>query len=194
MKNNLQIVSSLLSLPDQDGAARHLDRSMRESRDRIRSMALIHEQLYRSDDLARVDFAEYVERLVQSLVRSHGERGRAVRFELEVPARPLELDRAIPCGMIVNELVANALEHAFPDGDGRVRIEFHNGREGRLEVSDDGVGLPEGFSAETSRSLGLRLVEALAGQLGGDLRLESDAGTRAVVTLRSEPAEEAAQA
>ena len=187
VKNNLQIVSSLLNLPESAGDSARLDRSIRESRDRIRSMALIHEQLYRSDDLARVDFAEYVERLLDSLVRSHGEIGKAVEFEVDVASEPLELDRAIPCGMIVNELVANALEHAFPEGAGRVRIAFANGRQGRLEVRDDGVGLPEGFAA--GGTLGLRLVEALAGQLGGDLVLESDAGTRAVVTLRGESEE-----
>ena len=193
VKNNLQIVSSLLSLPESEGGSSHLDRSMRESRDRIRSMALIHEQLYRSDDLARVDFAEYVERLLDSLVRSHGERGKAVEFEVEVSSPPLELDRAIPCGMIVNELVANALEHAFPGAPGRVRIAFENGRQGRLEVRDDGVGLPDGFQAGATRTLGLRLVEALAGQLGGELRLETEAGTRATVTLRGSAGEAEAQ-
>ncbi len=178
VKNNLQIISSLLNLQGEELEDADAERRFRESQNRIRSMALIHEQLYRSPDLSGIDFSEYVERLVQHIVNSYGPQAHRVESRLEIEARPLSLDCAIPCGMIVNELVANAIEHAFPDGAGTVSVRFRSD-DGRrhLEVRDDGVGLPPELDPEQAATLGLRLVTALARQLGGEYLFEVEGGT-----------------
>ncbi len=178
VKNNLQIISSLLNLQGEELEDADAARRFRESQNRIRSMALIHELLYRSDDLSGIDFAEYVERLVQHIVNSYGPQAHRVESRLEIEARPLSLDCAIPCGLIVTELVANAIEHAFPDGAGTVSVRFRSD-DGRrhLEVRDDGVGLPPELDPEQAATLGLRLVTALARQLGGEYLFEVEGGT-----------------
>jgi PAS domain S-box-containing protein len=183
VKNNLQIISSLLNLQGGELEDPLTERRFRESQNRIRSMALIHELLYRSEDLTRIDFAEYLDQLVHHVVRSYGPAGQAVRSELSIEPEAMSLDCAIPCGLIVTELVANAIEHAFPEGSGSVAVSFgtENGRH-RLSVADDGVGFSQGFDPEQSDSLGLRLVSALAHQLGGELEVVGDAGTRFTIT------------
>ena len=178
VKNNLQIISSLLNLQEGELDDTLTERRFRESQNRIRSMALIHELLYRSEDLTRIDFAEYLDQLVHHVVRSYGPAGQAVRAELAVEPETMSLDCAIPCGLIVTELVANAVEHAFPERRGTVAVAFRteNGRH-RLSVADDGVGLPPEIDPERSESLGLKLVAALARQLGGELELAVEGGT-----------------
>ena len=182
VKNNLQIISSLLNLQGSELEDPLTERRFRESQNRIRSMALIHELLYRSENLDRIDFAEYLDQLVHHVVRSYGPAGQAVRPELSVEPEAMSLDCAIPCGLIVTELVANAVEHAFPEGGGSVAVGFRteNGRH-RLSVADDGVGLPAGIDPRRSDSLGLKLVAALAGQLGGELEVAVDRGTEFTV-------------
>jgi len=181
VKNNLQVISSLLHLQSkhvEDDDARAL---FAESQSRIRSMALIHERLYQSDDLAQVDFAAYLEGLTEHLFRSYNVRSDTVTLQLDTDAGPLSVDRAIPCGLIVNELVSNAIKHAFPDDRaGTIRVAYmQNDREARLVVADDGVGAPEDFDAEQSDSLGLRLVRGLVQQLNGALTLPSPSRSRA---------------
>jgi PAS domain S-box-containing protein len=178
VKNNLQIISSLLNLQGGELEDPLTQRRFRESQNRIRSMALIHELLYRSEDLTRIDFAEYLDQLVHHVVRSYGPAGQAVRPDLSVESETMSLDCAIPCGLIVTELVANAIEHAFPERGGTVAVSFRteNGRH-RLRVTDDGIGLPGEIGPERSESLGLKLVAALARQLGGELELTVDKGT-----------------
>ncbi|MDH3524814.1 MAG: HAMP domain-containing protein [Acidobacteriota bacterium] len=187
VKNNLQIVSSLLRL--QEGDMEGPNRDLRESQNRIRSMALIHEHLYQSPDLANIDFSAYVEELVKNLLASYGERGERVRAEVTVLTCPLSLDTAIPCGMIVNELVANALEHAFDAGGGTLWISYgpRNGHH-ELRVADDGRGLPADFDLTGGHSLGLRLVSALTTQLGGELAYASSP-RRTEFTMRFRPPE-----
>ncbi len=115
-------------------------------------------------------------------MRSYGRSGQSVSPTLEIEPEPMSLDCAIPCGLIVTELVANAVEHAFPEGRGSVAVRFRteNGRH-RLSVADDGVGLPDGLDPDRSSSLGLRLVAALTRQLGGELELKVDGGTEFTV-------------
>ena len=183
VKNNLQIISSLLNLQEGELEDTLTERRFRESQNRIRSMALIHELLYRSEDLTRIDLAEYLDQLVHHVVRSYGPAGQAVRADLSIEPGAVDLDSAIPCGLIVTELVANAIEHAFPEGGGSVAVSFRteNGCH-RLAVADDGVGLPPEIDPERSDSLGLKLVTALARQLGGELELSVDRGTEFAVT------------
>jgi len=183
VKNNLQIISSLLRLEEGDMDAPN--QGLRDSRNRIQSMALIHEHLYQSADLASIDFEAYLEQLVSSLLASYGEQVAGLRTELDILASPRNLDIAIPCGMIVNELVANAIEHGLEAG-GTLRISYRpdNGRQ-LLEVENDGRGLPPDFDIATTDSLGLRLISALTAQIGGELECSSAEGrTRFSVRFR----------
>ncbi|NLX03783.1 MAG: PAS domain-containing protein [Phycisphaerae bacterium] len=185
VKNNLQIISSLLNLQSryiQDERALDV---FRESQNRIRSMVLIHEKLYRSKDLARVDFAEYVQSLASHLVRSYGTRRAGVDLRVHVEGVALPIDTAIPCGIIINELVTNALKHAFPDGRrGEIRIDLHPAeREYRLVVSDNGTGIPADLDFRKTESLGLQLVTTLTDQLDGTVELERDGGTRFTIVF-----------
>jgi len=177
VENNLQVVSSLFDLQTpqtQDPAVQDM---LRECRNRVRTMAAIHEALYRDADLARLDFGSYAERLTNQLIRSFG-LGARVRLAMETQGIHLDIDRAIPCGLIVNELVTNALKYAFPDPrQGKITISFgvDAEQEGwlRLQVSDDGIGLPDGFDIDHVSSLGLRLVLSLVSQLRGRLQWET---------------------
>ncbi len=183
VKNNLQVISSLLSLQAHDAHSPETLRLLAESRRRIRAMALIHEQLYRSDDLSQIDFAEYIEQLAAQLGHSHD---GGVRLAVQVDAQRcrLPLDQAVPCGMIVSELVSNAAKHAFPGREeGQIVVGFTR-RAGQyhLHVRDDGVGvLPE--TAAEAESLGLRVVRALVRQIHGQLHVESRAGTLFDITF-----------
>jgi len=181
VKNNLQVVSGLLYLQAdnlEDPAARA---ALTESQSRIASMALAHEALYGSEDLARVDLKDYVDRLMTRLVSSLGDRG--VQVQVEVSAVPLPLTKAVPCGLILNELVTNALKYAFDGPGGRIVVSTR--REGsrvELRVEDNGRGLPAHITPENAATLGLQLVNNLTGQLRGELHITRDNGT--IFTIR----------
>ena len=188
VKNNLQVISSLLSLQARKIHDDDTARLFQESQGRIRSMALIHEQLYRTDDLAGVDFAAYVQDLVRNLERGLSGQDTPVRFRLDIEPLLLSLDLAIPCGMIVNELVSNAQKHAFPDRNaGEIRVEFTRREDGyRLTVADNGVGMQEEIDASDGRSLGLTVVQAFTRQIHGDLSVRHDQGTTFVIRFNPE--------
>jgi two-component sensor histidine kinase/HAMP domain-containing protein len=185
VKNNLQVISSLLYLQSHALTDPQLRALFRESQDRVRSMALVHETLYRSYDLARIDFAHYLEHLITHLCRSYG--AEMHRITLTIQAEPvfLDIDRAIPCGLILNELLTNALKYAFPgDRTGALYVGLQAAPEQvMLVVRDTGVGLPEGVDVEHTPSLGLRLVHMLTMQLGGTLTLEPGEGTAWTLTF-----------
>lgn len=198
VKNNLQIVSSLLNLQASHIHDPQALRVLCDGRHRIRSMALIHEKLYKSQDLARIDFAEYIRDLVAYLFRSHADLVRAIALRIETEAVCLGIDSAVPCGLILNELLLNALKHAFPAGwaprfeqgrsdgaQGEIRVELHTGLDHRLSliVSDDGVGFPPGLDFRNTSSLGLQLVNTLVKQLDGTLELNHSGGTTFTVTF-----------
>ena len=177
VKNNLQIISSLLDLQSNnlDEVARGI---FEDSQNRINSMALIHEELYNSTDLARVDFETYASNLTETLIGTYG--AASVGLEIEVDALPLTLDKAIPMGLIINELVSNSLKYAFPEGGaGRIRISLKATDEESfaLVVGDDGIGLPEDVQPQNPSTLGLRLVYTLAQQLRGKVELSREDGT-----------------
>lgn len=178
VKNNLQVVSSLLNLQAQDLHDPQMIRVFEECQGRVRSLALIHEQLYRSQDLSRIDFAAYVQELVEHLAQGMGGGAARVSFRFDLQPFPLPLDLAIPCGMIVNELVSNSLKHAFPAGrSGNVRIVFRGDVAGYdLMVADDGVGLPKGLLEGKPRTLGWKVVQALIRQVRGRLEVTSAEG------------------
>ena len=186
VKNNLQIISSLLNLQSgyiQDPQAGEL---FKESRNRVKSMALIHERLYQSKDLARIDFAEYVRNLTTHLFRSYGVTARAVSLQIAVDNILLDIDTAIPCGLIINELVTNSLKYAFPPGlEGEIRIGLHRESNGQLalNVSDNGTGLSPDFDFQKTESLGLQLVNTLTDQLQGQIEIERQGGTTFKILL-----------
>jgi PAS domain S-box-containing protein len=187
VKNNLQVISSLINLQ----AASLTDERMREEfndvRDRVRSMALIHEKLYQTNDLARLNFADYAASLLNSLWRSHGALAAKVRLNLELAPVVLSIEAAVPCGLILNELVVNALKHAFPNGGGgevTVGMEHNPSADTVcLRVHDNGVGLPADMDWRQSSSLGLRLVRILAGQLRGTVETGTGPGAEFHLTF-----------
>lgn len=184
VKNNLQVISSLLSLQSgqlKDDAIRTL---FDESQHRIRSMALVHESLYRSEDLAQVDFRRYVETLADSLVDSYRMPGAAIKVDFDLEPISFSIDHAVPCGLILNELISNALKHAFPQqAAGRITIELRSLTDGRvrLAVADDGRGIPESFEIENVASLGMRIVRNLTEQLRGAIHIERGNGLTVAV-------------
>ncbi len=185
VKNNMQVIASLLSLQSgiiNDPATRA---QFEDSQNRIRSMALVHERLYRSQDLTSIDFKEYVEELTGHLMQSYRLQCKKVEVVIDVEHIQLDIDTAIPCGLIINELMSNALKHAFPNGaEGIIKIEAR--RDGVdsycLSVRDNGVGMPSDIDLAHSKTLGLQLVSSLSRQLNGIVSLDTENGTR--VTLR----------
>jgi PAS domain S-box-containing protein len=188
VKNNLQIISSLLNLQSaqlNDPAALAV---FTESQNRVRAMALVHEALYHAENLAHIDLARYLEGLCAQLFRAYGPDPARVRLDVCVADSTLDLDRAVPCGLVVNELVSNSLKYAFPGGRrGRVAVELAAPPGGAyaLSVSDDGVGLPDGLDFRHTRTLGLELVCGLTRQLGGTIELDQTGGTRFTITFAS---------
>jgi two-component sensor histidine kinase len=186
VKNNLQVISSLLSLQSRaiaDPEARSL---FTDSQVRVRSMALVHEKLYQSPNLAHVDFAAYARELASHLTRVYRRDGEPVRVRVDAGPVGLSIEQAVPCGLVVGELLSNALKYAFPDGRaGTVAIEMSRDAGGmhRLVVRDDGVGLPPGLDVRNARSLGLRIVATLTDQLGGTLAATTAGGTTFELTL-----------
>jgi two-component sensor histidine kinase len=186
VKNNMQVISSLLNLQSgyvEDPQALEV---FQESQHRVRSMALIHEKLYQSENLAQIDFGEYIRSLVTSLSRSYSARAGDITLDIRADDVPLGIDTAVPCGLILNELVSNALKYAFPDGRaGQVRVELtaDDDRRVTLTVGDDGVGFPEGLDFRGTTSLGLQLVNTLVDQLEGSIELNNGRGTEFKITF-----------
>lgn len=178
VKNNLQVINSLLSLQSQEFPDPILREALVESQNRIRSMAMVHEQLYSAGDLAGIDFGEYISRLAGQLMRLVTRPG--ISYEVESDRVSIGIDVAVPCGLIVNELISNALKHAFQGrAKGAIFISLHpEGKDfATLVVRDDGVGIPAALDPETVASMGLTLVTSLTKQIHGTLVLDRTAGT-----------------
>lgn len=185
VNNNLQIISSLLRL--QAGQIDHpiTQGALQEMQNRVRSMALIHEHLYRCNNLAEVNLAAYIQQLCQQLCRAMMVSPETIQLHLDLTPVSLTIDQAIPCGLLVNELVSNALKHAFPDGRaGEVRVELHARTAGpgwRLRVADNGVGLPPDFSLDHLTSLGMKLCSDLTRQMGVQMHIGGGPGAEFVI-------------
>jgi two-component sensor histidine kinase len=182
VKNNLQVISSLLNLQRravQDPMTRD---ALDDSRRRVQAMALVHERLYQGRNLAAIDMARYLNELVEQLCRTMAVEGVHVRATVSVDPMDVPVDVAIPCGLIVSELLSNVLKYAFDGRDtGTVDVSFsRRGDAMELAVTDDGVGMP-GEAREGS--IGMRLVESLSRQLRGTLTVSSGDGVRAVVRM-----------
>jgi hypothetical protein len=186
VKNNLQIVSSLLQMQSRRTKDEDVALVLQDSQNRIASIALVHEKLYRSENLAQIDFAQYVPDLITHLFDSYNISSSRVRISYQVEDIALAIDTAIPCGLILNELVSNSLKYAFPeDHKGEIKIKFKRNSDDSLTllVRDNGVGIPKSFDIETTTSLGLTLVLGLVDQIDGTLDLNCDSGTEFTITF-----------
>jgi two-component sensor histidine kinase len=183
VKNNLQVISSLLNLQAQNLDDEKTLAIFKESKDRIRSMALVHENLYKSPDLGIIDFAEYVKSLANGLFRSYTADPNKIVLHLKIADVALSVDVAAPCGLIINELISNALKYAFPPSlkrKAKIEIALTIKKDNNIElvVKDNGVGIPENVDMGTVDSLGLFLVNILVkDQLGGSLEIVREEGT-----------------
>jgi len=195
VKNNLQVISSLLNL--QSGYISDISalQMFKESQNRVRSMSLIHEKLYQSKDLARIDFAEYIKDLANYLFRMYRRQAYNAKIRIDAEDVSLDIDTAIPCGLIVNELISNSLKYAFPteneasvkrrESEGEIGVELRSNDDHlMLIVSDNGIGLPEDLDFRETESLGLQLVNTLTEQLEGNIELIRKGGTTFKITFK----------
>jgi two-component sensor histidine kinase/DNA-binding NarL/FixJ family response regulator len=188
VKNNLQIISTLLDLQADTIHDDVLQKSLKDCQDRIKAMALIHEKLYESSDLARIDFWEYIEGLVGHLLSSYVDDPQRIVMKVDVGDIQMGIDRAIPYGLIINELVSNAIKHAFPNGrSGEIAISLRADDGGGLilTVADNGVGLPPGLDFRNTETLGLQLVNLLTKQLRGELSILNDGGAAFIIRFKN---------
>jgi two-component sensor histidine kinase len=179
VKNNLQIITSLIRLHYRQITDPGTIHALQDSESRIRSMALVHEKLYHSTDLANIDFTDYIRSLTTSLITAYATDPHRIRLVIDVKDVSLDINRAIPVGLIMNELVANALKHAFPEGmSGKITITGRRTPAGiTLSVQDNGVGLPEGLDWRNTTTLGLHLIITLIRQVNGSIELNCNGGT-----------------
>jgi two-component sensor histidine kinase len=184
VKSNLQVITSLLDAQSNRVKDSKTSRILRISRNRILVMSLIHEELYRSDDLSRVRFDTFLSGLLANLGDLYSHDSDRISIEAELEPAYLPMDTAIPCGLIINELVSNSLRHAFPgEMKGKIKVVFsQEGNENYLlSVSDDGIGLPEDFDRRKGGGLGIQVITSIADQLGAQFTQEKDRGTSFVM-------------
>jgi len=190
VKNNLQIISSLLRLQADQIKSHKYARVFKDAGSRIQAMSLIHEGLYQSNNLAAVDLKQYLHNLISNLFHSYGVNPEIIRASIRAEGIRLNLDDAVLCGLIINELVTNSLKYAFPKGrSGQIDVHFKQTRtHTQLRVSDNGIGLPRNFDFKETQSLGLQLVATLTDQLQGKIELRNKSGTTFIITFpRSQP-------
>ena len=180
VKNNMQIMSSLLRLQSGKIKDKKTLEIFKTSQSRIRSMAFIHESLYQSEDLARIDFSDYTRRVTTHLFSLYGARTAPINYKVEVKDVFLDINTAIPCGLIINELVTNSLKHAFPDdrrGEMLVKMRVDKRGKHTLIVKDTGIGFPERLGFRETETLGMQLVTDLVIQIEGSIKLNREGGT-----------------
>ncbi|WP_414569545.1 PAS domain S-box protein [Nostoc sp. CCY 9925] len=181
VKNNLGIVSSLLQMQCRRTQDPQVAAILRDSQNRIASIALVHEKLYRSEDLADIDFAQYIPDLTTHLFDSYNVSSSQIQLKIQVDNASLDIETAIPCGLIINELVSNALKYAFVDNrQGEIEVKFYQELESTLIliIRDNGIGLPENFDSKKAKTLGITLVQGLVKQLRGKLEIDCHQGTQ----------------
>ena len=185
VKNNLQIIASLLSWQSEFLHDRQALATIEEMHNRVRSIAAIHEMLYGSGDLSRIDFGEYLNRIAQDLAAVYSPQPGRIKLEIVSGTTFLEIRQAVPCGLIVNELLTNSFKYAFPnDRTGVIRVSLSVSDDSFiLEIADNGVGLPEEVVPQSAASMGLQLLSLLVQQLKGSLEVKRDSGTRYTITF-----------
>lgn len=185
VKNNLQIISSLLYLQSNNAIDGKTIELFNESQNRIRSMALIHEELYQSENFVNIEFTDYIKGLISYLFSSYKTKLDTIKTDVQVENVILSIDKAIPCGLIINELISNSLKHAFPNGrKGQIKIKLTSDKQKiSLTVEDNGQGLPEELQLKKTKTLGLQLVNTLTKQLKGTIKHQKTKGTKFSITF-----------
>jgi len=186
VKNNLQVISSILNLQSTYINDEKTLSILRESQNRVKSMSFIHESLYRTKDFNNIDFSEYIERLSKNMVYSYQYSKNRILLKLDIDKVFLSLDISIPCGLIINELLSNALKYAFPENKkGKILISVKEAKKTRIEikVEDDGVGFPKDIDIKKGESLGMLLVNTLVEQIDGNIKVRSKEGTKYLITF-----------
>ena len=177
VKNNLQMVSSLLSLQTKNTRSKSAIEALEEGKSRVKAMALIHQKLYQNDDLSVIEMQGYIESLINSVQSVYKKGGHNISITIDAEGTELDIDRAIPFGLILNELVSNSFKYAFPENDENGKIYIHlrkNGDQGYFEYTDNGVGLPEDADERAHSSMGIRLMNRLVNQLQSKLNIDRD--------------------
>lgn len=185
VKNNLQVISSILNLQSSYVKDKNTLDILRESQNRVKSMSFIHESLYRSKDFSQVNFSDYLNNLINNVVHTFLLPDKDVMLVTDLGAINLNLDQAIPCGLILNELLTNAMKYAFIDIE-EPTLEIRINEEGnrvKIWIEDNGIGLPSDFNIDETDSLGLQLVQTLTDQLDGTLEMKTEAGTKYLLTF-----------
>ena len=185
VKNNMQVISALLTLQAAKLSDENVNRAFRDCQNRIKAMALVHETLYKAENLAQISLGQYVTILARSLFDAYGAHEKKIALSIEADGITLAVDQAVPCGMIINEILTNSLKHAFPNG-GPGSINFSArivaGKVLEMIIEDDGPGIPDDYDPSTSKSLGIVLVEGLVkNQLSGSVETTTDKGTRFLI-------------
>ena len=180
VKNNLQIIISLLNLQSDYIKDEQTLKAVTEGQNRVRSMALVHEKFYQAEEVTEINFQDYTEKLCRFLYQSYGNGSDRIQVNvISDPGIAFDMDTAMPCGLLLNEIVSNCYKYAFPgERNGEITVEFRRTGENRIlmTIRDNGIGLPEGFTVESSESLGMQLIQALTNQLEGDLRVQNSSG------------------
>lgn len=185
VKNNLQVISSLLSLQSEYVKNKTDKELFRESQTRTRSMAIIHEHLYQTTGLRSINFGKYIKTLASDLYHIYGSQSDNIKLKMDVESIQVDINTAIPCGLIINELISNAIKHAFPgDKKGEIYIKFYQKDDKlNLTVKDNGVGLPEEIDLQNIDSLGLKLINTLVDQINGEMEINSNDGTDVTIAF-----------
>ena len=186
VKNNMQVISSLLRLQAANIEGYDMEEMFQECQNRIRSMALIHDKLYKSKNFSQINFAEYIQSLTLHLFQTYNIKPNTIELKTELSYVLLDLNRAIPCGLIINEIVSNSLKHAFPNNEkGKIWISLHVLKKEKLsiQVMDDGIGLPKDLDFRNPSTLGLQLVNDLVRQISGSIKIDGRKGTRVNISF-----------
>jgi len=192
VKNNLQVISSMLSMQARNVGDETVLSVLRESQNRVRAMAAVHSMLYKSNNFAEINFGVYIQDMAKQLFSSYNINPEVISLSISVENVLLSIETAIPCGLIINELISNALKHAFPDNKtGEIKIELSQGNsEIRIIFEDNGVGFPENVDFKKADTLGLDLINLLVEQLEGTIELHRNGGTRYMIMLKREESQE----
>jgi PAS domain S-box-containing protein len=186
VKNNMQIITSLLNLQSRTIDDPVVLNMIKESQSRIRAMALVHERIYKSGDISSIDLKDYIQFVTRELFSFYGVKSQLIRFTINAPAIKVNINSAIPLGLMVNELLTNAIKHAFPENrKGEIVIDITKDKKDiSLVVRDNGIGIPQEFDWRNAKSLGLRLVISLVEQLSGTIELDRTAGTTFTIVVK----------
>lgn len=185
VKNNLQIITSLLNLESNNIHNKETEEFYRITQSRIKSIALVHQKLYETPDISQINTASYIKQLIENIISIY-HMPYSINLEIKIDKNiALNLDTTIPCGLIINELLTNSIKYAFPENRGNITLEWKQNAENYvLTFSDDGIGLPKNINLETTDNLGLNIIKSLVNQINGTITLKKTQGTQYTITFK----------